>query len=204
MAIASDPSYYAEASAINALGSLVTGTLADKENEVIELFGQILKDRSGLNEIIRSGAINGLSKLKTSPAAADLIAQYTKLGTPQPLRLTAIRCLGAVAKGQKADKLAIILEQFEDILKDTFFLTQMALISGLSQIEDNQAINLLSTLAESTPDGRVKRRAEEEAVNQVRAKLGKDKNLEDLRQAVDKLKEENQDLKSRLAKLEAK
>jgi len=79
----------------------------------------------------------------------------------------------------------------------------MAIISGLSQIEDSQAINLLSTLAESTPDGRVKRRAEE-AINQVRGKLGKDKNLEDLRQAVDKLKEENQDLKSRLAKLEAK
>ncbi|MBE9222132.1 M1 family metallopeptidase [Cyanobacterium stanieri LEGE 03274] len=203
VAIASDPSYYVEASAINALGSLVTGSLADKENEVIELFGQILKERSGLNEIIRSGVVNGLSKLKTSPAAADLIAQYTKLGTPQPLRLTAIRCLGAVAKGQKPDKLTTILEQFEDILKDTFFLTQMAIISGLSQIEDSQAINLLSTLAESTPDGRVKRRAEE-AINQVRGKLGKDKNMEDLRQAVDKLKQENQDLKSRLAKLEAK
>ncbi|MBF2055885.1 MAG: M1 family metallopeptidase [Cyanobacterium sp. T60_A2020_053] len=198
-----DPSYYIEADAIASLGSLVTGTLSNKQNEVIELLKDILKTRTGLNEIVRGGALNALSKLTTSSEAAHLIAEYTQLGIPQPLRLTAIRCLGAVAKGQKPEQLTLILEQFEEIMKDTFFLTQMALISGLSQIENSQAIDLLSTLAESSPDGRVVRRAEE-AINQVRGKLGKDKNLEDLRQKVEKLQEENQDLKSRLGKLEAK
>lgn len=198
-----DASYYVEADAIASLGSLVTGTLSNKQNEVIELLKQVLKERTGLNEIVRGGALNALSKLTTSSDAAHLIAEYTQLGIPQPLRLTAIRCLGAVAKGQKPEQLALILEQFEEIMKDTFFLTQMALISGLSQIENSQAIDLLSTLAESSPDGRVVRRAEE-AINQVRGKLGKDKNLEDLRQKVEKLQEENQDLKSRLGKLEAK
>lgn len=196
-----DESYYVESSAIKNLGSIVTGNLIDKQEEVITIYEQILEQKSAWNEIIRSGAISGLSNLKTSEKAADLIAKYTELGIPQPLRLTAIRCLGAVAKGQKVEKLAVILEKFESILTDTFFLTQMALIGGLSQIEDSQAISLLSNLAESTPDGRVKRRAEE-AINKVRSKLGAEQNLKDLRQEIDELKQQNQDLKSRLAKLE--
>ena len=117
--------------------------------------------------------------------------------------MTAIRCLGAIAKGQKPDKLTLIFEKFESMVTDTFFLTQMSLIGGLSQIEDSKAIALLTNLADTTPDGRVKRRAEE-AINQVRDKLGRDKTSKDLQQAIDKLKEENQDLQSRLAKLEAR
>lgn len=196
-----DVSYYVESSAINGLGKLTTGSLEGNQEEVVTLLEQILAERSGWNEVVRSSAITALSHLKTNEKAVDIIAKYTKLGTPQPLRLTAIRCLGSIAKGQKPDKLTFILEKFESMLSETFFLTQMSLIGGLGQIEDSQAIALLTILADTTPDGRVKRRAEE-AINEVRGKLGKDKNMKDLQQAIDKLKEENQDLQSRLAKLE--
>lgn len=198
-----DNSYYVESSAIQALAKIVTGTLEEKQAEVISLLEQILQEKVAWNEILRSGAITGLSQLQTSPQAADIISQYTKLGTPQPLRLTAIRSLGAVAKGQKSDKLTSILETFDSLLSDTFFLTQTSLITGLSQIEDSRAIALLQNLANTTPDGRVKRRAEE-AIDQVRSKLGKNDKLQDLQKEIDKLKEENQDLQSRLSKLEAK
>ncbi|NCO74409.1 MAG: M1 family metallopeptidase [Cyanobacteria bacterium] len=198
-----DESYYVESSAINGLGKLATGNLDNKQGEIIPILEQILAEKSGWNEIIRSSAINALSQLKTSEKAADIIAKFTDLGIPQPLRLTAIRCLGAIAKGQKSDKLESILGNFEAIMSDTFFLTQMSLISALGQIEDAQAISMLTNLADTTPDGRVKRRAEE-AINQVRSKLGSDKTVKDLQQAIDKLKEENQDLQTRLAKLEAK
>lgn len=198
-----DESYYVESSAIQGLGKLATGNLETKQEEIIALLEQILTQKSGWNEIIRSSAINGLSQLKTKEKAVDIISQYTKLGMPQPLRLTAIRCLGTVAKGQKPDKLTSILDKFESIMGETFFLTQMSLIGGLGQIEDNRAISLLSNLADTTPDGRVKRRAEE-AMNQVRSNVGSDNVSKELQKAVDKLKEENQDLQSRLAKLEAK
>ncbi|WP_373479699.1 M1 family aminopeptidase [Geminocystis sp.] len=198
-----DESYYVESSAINGLGKLATGNLENKQGEIIPILEQILAEKSGWNEIIRSSAINALSQLKTSEKAADIIAKFTDLGIPQPLRLTAIRCLGAIAKGQKSDKLESILGNFEAIMSDTFFLTQMSLISALGQIENPQAISMLTNLADTTPDGRVKRRAEE-AINQVRSKLGSDKTVKDLQQAIDKLKEENQDLQTRLAKLEAK
>jgi aminopeptidase N len=65
-----------------------------------------------------------------------------------------------------------------------------------------QAINLLNALAEQTPDGRVRRMAEE-AVEKVQKNLGSDKAVKELRQEIDQMKQENLELKSRLAKLEA-
>jgi len=47
-------------------------------------------------------------------------------------------------------------------------------------------------------------RMAQEAILKVQAALGSEKGLEELRQEFDKIKEENKDLKSRLATLEAK
>ncbi len=196
-----DDSYYVEASAIRGLTKVITSNLEEKKTETIELLAKILEEKSGWNEMIRSGALQGLSQLKTSPEAAEIIIKYTKVGTPQPLRLNAIRCLGAVSQGQKPEQLTTILDTFNSFLPETFFLTQISFIGGVSQIEDARAIALLQNLADTTPDGRVKRRAEE-AVNKVRKKLNKNGNLEELQTQLDKLKQENQDLQSRIAKLE--
>ena len=196
-----DASYYVEASAISGISKIIIGSLEDKQSETIELLNNVLETKSGWNEVLRSAAINGLSQLKTSAEAVDIIVKYTRVGTPQALRLTSIRGLGAISAGQKADKLTTILEKFDAMISETFFLTQISLIGGLSQIKDARAIGLLGTLADTTPDGRVKQRAEE-AMGKVRAKLDKSDNLESLQKAIDKLKQENQDLQSRLAKLE--
>lgn len=203
IATSGDASYYVESSAIRGLGNIVSGILEEKQTEAIAIFEDILNQKSGWNEMIRGAAISGLSQLKSSPEAVDLIMKYTDFGVPQPLRLAAIRGLGSVASGQKPEKLEVIFDKFESMLTDTFYLTQMALIGGLSQIENSKAIAILSNLADTTPDGRVKRRADE-AINKVRQKLGGDKELKDLRKELDQLKKDNQDLKSRLAKLESK
>jgi aminopeptidase N len=47
------------------------------------------------------------------------------------------------------------------------------------------------------------RRLTEEAIGKVQKNLGSDKAVKELREEIDKIKQENQDLKSRLAKLEA-
>jgi len=73
---------------------------------------------------------------------------------------------------------------------------------ALGQMEHPEAIAILDNLIQQTPDGRVKRSAEE-AKAKVQKKLGQDKAIQELRQEIDKLKQENQELKSRLAKLEA-
>ncbi|WP_013322532.1 M1 family metallopeptidase [Gloeothece verrucosa] len=198
-----DASYYTEASAARVLGGMVSGNLKEKEGEVIDVLRWILHERGGWNEVVRSGAIGGLSQLKTSPVAADLILEYTKPGVPQALRLSAIRALGAVSTGQTPDKLATILEQLEILSQEGFFLIQVAVANALGQMETPKAMGILQSLAEQTPDGRVRRLAEE-AIENVRKNLGSDKAIKELREELDQMKQENQDLKSRVLKLETK
>jgi aminopeptidase N len=198
-----DPSYYNEAAAARGLGGMVAGNLKEKESEVIDLLKTILETRTGWNEVVRGGAIGGLSQLKTNPVAAQIIRDYTQLGTPQALRLAAIRGLGAISKGQNPEQLTLILEQLESIAQESFFLTQVAVSGALGQMETPKAIGILQSLGNQSPDGRVKRMTEE-AIAKVRKNLGSDKAIQGLREELDQLKQENQDLKSRLTKLEAK
>ncbi|MFP4254943.1 MAG: M1 family aminopeptidase [Halothece sp.] len=197
-----DPSYYTEATAFRVLGKMVTGYLKEKEEEVIALFREGLETRSGWNETVRGGIIGGLSQMKTSEAAMNIILPYTYSGVPQSLRLSAIRGLGTVSSGQESAQLETILEQLDALSGESFFLTQVSVVTALKQIQSSQAISILQTLAEQTPDGRVRRMAEE-AVKKVQEKLGSEKSLKALRDEFDRLKKENQDLMSRLAKLEA-
>jgi len=183
------------------LGKIIAGNLQDKVTEVIATLKLILESRSGWNEVVRCGAIAGLSQLKSSVEAVDLILDYTALGIPQPLRLAAIRALGAISTGQTADKLTVILDRLTAIAQESFFLTQVAVSSALGQMETPKAIGILQALAHQTPDGRVRRLAEE-AIAKVQGKIGSDQGLKDLRQELDQIKQENQELKSRLSKLE--
>jgi aminopeptidase N len=196
-----ESSYYTEAAAATGLGKIIAGNLQDKVTEVIATLKLILESRSGWNEVVRCGAIAGLSQLKSSVEAVDLIMDYTALGIPQPLRLAAIRALGAISTGQTADKLTVILDRLTAIAQESFFLTQVAVSSALGQMETPKAIGILQALAHQTPDGRVRRLAEE-AIAKVQGKIGSDQGLKDLRQELDQIKQENQELKSRLSKLE--
>ncbi|MEB3250010.1 MAG: M1 family metallopeptidase [Merismopediaceae bacterium] len=197
-----ETSYYTEAEAARGLGAMLGSILKDKEAEVIALLQQILETRSGWNEVVRCGAVGGLSQLKTSAEAAKILMQYTALGVPQPLRLAAIRALGPVSTGQSPEPLTAILDCLTAIAQETFFLTQVAVTTALSNMETPQAIGILQGLANQTPDGRARRLAEE-AITKVQSQLGTEKSLQELREVVEQLKQENQDLKSRLTKLEA-
>ncbi|NEO85382.1 MAG: M1 family metallopeptidase [Spirulina sp. SIO3F2] len=198
-----DASYYTEAAALRNLGRLVTGRLKAKEPEVLELYAQVLEEREGWNEVIRGGVMAGLGQLKTSAQSVEMILNYTQLGVPQPLRLAAIRALGSVSTGQTPDQVELIAQELEAIAGESFFLTQVAATNALGQMQTPVAIEILNNLADQTPDGRVRRLAEE-AVKRVQKNLGSDKTLKQLREELEQLKQDNQELKSRLLKLEAK
>ena len=197
-----DASYYTEASTARSLGGMVSGNLKAKQEEVLTLLKQVLEERAGWNEVVRAGAVGGLSQMKTLGAAVEIILDYTKPGVPQALRLAAIRALGAVSTGQTPDRVETILEQLETLSGETFFLTQVAVAAALGRMETVKAIAVLQALAQQTPDGRVRRIAEE-AVGKVQKNIGSDKAVNQLREELDQLKQENQELLSRLAKLEA-
>ncbi len=200
-----DPSYYVESTAARAIGAIAGGKLDEKpsESKVLKLLDSVLEERAGWNEVVRSGAIGGLSQLKTSEDALNSILKYTASGVPQPLRLAAIRALGAISSGQNNVNLERILERLTELSREGFFLTQVSVVSALGQMETPKAIAVLRSLADSTPDGRVRRRAEE-AIQKVQSNVGADKAMKQLRDEMDRLKQENQELRSRLEKLEAK
>ncbi|MUL37251.1 M1 family metallopeptidase [Gloeocapsopsis dulcis] len=200
-----DPSYYVEASAIKAIGTIASGSVDEKpkEEKVLKLLKSVLEQRSGWNEVVRAGAIAGLSQMKTSESALDLILEYTKLGVPQALRLSSIRSLGTISPGLSTVNLERVLQQLEELSRESFFLTQVAVVSALGQMETPKAIGILQALANQTPDGRVRRMAEE-AVSRVQTAVGTDQGVKQLREELDALKQQNQELRSRLENLEAK
>ncbi len=200
-----DPSYYVESATARAVGTIATASasLKIKEDKVIKLLKSVLEDKAGWNEVVRSGAIAGLSQLKTSEDALNLVMEYTKQGVPQPLRLAAIRALGKISIGQNTTNLERILERLTEISRETFFLTELAVVAALGQMETPKAIAPLQTIADQTPDGRVRRYAEEE-ISRVQKSVGSDNALRQLRSEVDQLRQQNQELRSRLENLEAK
>ncbi|MBW4445808.1 MAG: M1 family metallopeptidase [Spirirestis rafaelensis WJT71-NPBG6] len=200
-----DPSYYVEAMAARSIGAIASANLDDKpkEEKVLKLLKSVLSEKAGWNEVVRSGAIAGLAELKTSEAALNLILEYTKIGIPQPLRLSAIRALGKISVGQTPANLEVILNRLATLAKESFFLTQVAVVVALGQMETPKAISILRSLADQTADGRVRRYAEEE-ITKVRLHVGTEGTLRQLREELDQVKQQNQELKSRLENLEAK
>jgi len=202
-----DASYYVEAAAVCGIGDIAAANANSDEKPIeekaIKLLKWVLKEKKGWNEVVRSGAISGLSKMKASETALNVILKYTVPNVPQALRLNAIRVLGTISTAQSPVNLERILQRLTELSRETFFLTQVAVVAALSQMETAQAIEILQSLADQTPDGRVRRRAEE-AVQKVQKNIGSDKALKQVRDELDKMKKENQELRSRLENLEAK
>ncbi|MFN5302159.1 MAG: HEAT repeat domain-containing protein, partial [Pseudanabaena sp.] len=199
-----DPSYNVEATAARLTGELAADLSTEREpSKVVKLLQTVLKERAGWNEVVRSGAIAGLSKIKDSDEALETVIKYTEPDVPQPLRLASIRALGAMGKSQSKPKTEQILNRLKVIAQETFFLTQMASVGALGQVDSAAAIGILRSLSDSTPDGRV-RRAADEAVQRVQRAIGKDAGLKQLREELDQVRKDNQDLKSRLEEIEAK
>ena len=143
-----DESYYVEASAVRSLGKLGQATIdgKDREKKTLKLLDTVLKERAGWNEVVRSGAIGGLSQFKSSEAALDLLLPYTEAGVSQPLRLAAIRALGSISTGQEKLAIARILDRLEALSREDFFLTQVATVGALSQMEERGAVKILKGL----------------------------------------------------------
>lgn len=68
-----DASYYVEAAAARALIRIAASNLEDrpKDDKVIKLLRSVLKEKAGWNEVVRAGAITGLSQMMTSEAALN-------------------------------------------------------------------------------------------------------------------------------------
>ncbi len=200
-----DASYYVEAAAARSLGKVgaVQLTGIPDAATTLDLLAHVLAERAGWNEMVRSGALGGISQFKTSETALNLILQSTEPEVPSLLRLGALRALGSISTGQSKANVNRILERLEAVSREPQFRTQMTVIAALGMMEDAGAITVLRGIADHIDDGRVQRRAEE-AIQKVQAAIAKDTAVTQLQKDLEELRKSNQELRSRLEELEAK
>jgi aminopeptidase N len=187
------PSYFVRAAAARTLGKT-------KQEDAYKVLKRILDKQASWNEVVRCAAVDGLAELKDNDKARNLLISKTAIGTPQPLRLAAIRALGRFGEGKDDPK---VLNRLADIAKEGFFLTRLATIAALKSLQSPKALALLQQIASNDPDGRVERTALE-ALEALRASVAQGEEVKKLREAVEELHKNNQELKSRLDVLEAK
>jgi aminopeptidase N len=122
-----------------------------------------------------------LSQFKSSEEALELILKYTEPGVPQALRLAAIRGSGHyLHRPEQAQRRAHSGSAGYHRQRELFPDPDIGCgrVEGPWKRPGPWAI--LQSLADHTPDGRVRRRAQE-AVQKVQKAIGKDQAVEKLR-----------------------
>lgn len=182
-----DPSYFVEGEAARSLGK----TRSPKAFDVLK---KNLRKES-FNEVIRIGVFDGYAELRDTQAV-PIIIEWTRYGKPHLAREAATRALGKLGEGKPE-----VTDYLAHLLDDPWFRVRLEAAVALGELLDPKALGALERLIERELDGRVKRRARE-AVRKIQAGREASDEFRRLREDVDKLKEENRQLKERLDKLE--
>jgi aminopeptidase N len=182
----SDASYLVEAEAARSLGGTRQGAAFDTLIEVL--------DRASWADVIRAGALDGLAALRDDRAIPHVTAR-TRYGVPTRARRAAIRALPKLSSDRKTREL------LEDLLEDPDPYLRVDVAIAVGELGDAKSRGPLARALERELDGRVKRRLRE-----VSRDLGGGPRAEHerLKDELDKLRDEQRELRTRLAKLEAK
>jgi len=180
-----DDSYLVEAEAARALGRTRQPAAFDT---LVDLL-----DRPSWSDVVRAGAIDGLAALRDDRAAPHMAARV-RYGHPPRARRAAIMSLPKLASDRKTR------ETLEQLLDDTDPLIRVDVVRALGDLADAKARPALRDRLEVDLDPRVRRR-----IREVLRDLAEPKRAtEQLRDELDRLQGDHADLRSRLAKLEAR
>lgn len=184
MELTKSKSYLVTASAARSLGK-------QRSAQADKLLHQLLK-RSSWADVIRAGALTGLSN-EASEETAALLLEWSQYGRPLRARRAALAALSQIAEGNKI-RLAL-----EEMLSDRDPHIRQAVLSTLGAMGDAKSQEAISLLLERELDGGVKSRAA-----QVLKSLAKDSNtgVKSLKEENLKLRQDVQALGRRLSKLE--
>ncbi len=179
-----DASYLVEGEAARAMGKT-------RQVAAFEMLVDLL-ERPSWFDVVRAGAIDGLAALRDERAVPHLAARV-RYGYPPRARRAAIMALPKLASDRKTR------ETLELLLEDGDPLLRIDAVRALGDLGDAKARGALRERLDTDLDARVRRR-----IREVVRDLGEPKRPADsLREELDKLQGEHQELKTRLAKLEA-
>jgi len=179
-----DDSYLVEGEAARALGRT-------RQAAAFETLVDLL-ERSSWFDVVRAGAIDGLAALRDERALPHLSAR-TRYGHPTRARRAAIMALPKLASDRKTR------ESLEALLDDADPVLRIDVVRALGEMGDGKARPALRDRLDVDLDARVRRR-----IREVVRDIGEPRRMADgLREELDRLQGEHQELKVRLAKLEA-
>ncbi|HEY1697054.1 MAG TPA: M1 family aminopeptidase [Polyangiaceae bacterium] len=179
-----DDSYLVEAEAARALGRTRQASAFDVLVDLLE--------RPSWFDVVRAGAIDGLAALRDDRAVPHLSARV-RYGHPPRARRAAVMALPKVAGDRKTR------EAIEQILDDSNPLVRIDAVRALGELGDAKARSALRERLDTDLDARVRRRIREVVRDLAEPKRAADS----MREELERLQGEHQDLKARLAKLEA-
>jgi aminopeptidase N len=179
-----DDSYLVESEAARALGRTRQASAFDVLVDLLE--------RASWFDVVRAGAIDGLAALRDDRAVPHLSARI-RYGHPPRARRAAIMALPKLATDRRTR------ESIEQLLDDGDPLTRIDAVRALGELGDSKARAALREHLEIDLDARVRRRIREVVRDLAEPRRASDQ----LRDDLEKLQTEHQELKARLAKLEA-
>jgi aminopeptidase N len=179
-----DESYLVEAEAARALGKTRQAAAYDVLLDVMA--------RPSWADVIASGAIDGLAALRDDRALPHLFAR-TRYGHPARVRRASALAIPKLASDRRAR------EHLEELLDDADPIVRLDVVRALADLGDSRSRPALRARLEVDLDVRVRRRIRET----VRDLGGERKQNEELKETVERLENEQRELRARLGKLEA-
>ncbi|MEX2246276.1 MAG: M1 family aminopeptidase [Dehalococcoidia bacterium] len=189
-----DASYYVEAAAAHALGSTRSG-------RAFKALADVAMKKESQNDVIRAGALQGLTELKDERALPIALA-WTQRGKSNPVRGVATASLGRLARINDTVK-DRAYDRLVELLHDEWLRVRLNACAALAEMKETKAIAELDRVVARDLDGRVIRAARE-AMVRIRQGADKGEEVRKLREDLDRVLEENRGLRDRLDKIEAK
>ncbi len=183
-----DASYYVEGEAARSLGKT-------RSLKAFDVLKKNLRKESFL-DVIRVGVFDGFAELK-DPEAIPIVTEWTRYGKQHPAREGATKALGKLGEGRPE-----VIDHLTRLLDDPWFRVRIESCIALGELMEPKAVAALQRLIDKELDNRVKRRAME-AAQKIQAGREASTAFQRLRDDVDKLREENRQLKEQLNRIEA-
>ncbi|MDB4966761.1 MAG: Peptidase rane alanine aminopeptidase [Myxococcales bacterium] len=191
--LARDPSYFVEAESAMSLAKTRSPRAFDKLMQAMT--------RPSYLDVIASMCLSGMAELRDE-RGIDLALEAAKYGKPVVGRRAAIGVLGALGAEFPQQKRRV-RETLVELLDDPDFRARIAVVEALRVLGDTEAVDALHRAMGRDLDGRVRRRAREVA-RKLTEGSPNDEQVRSLRDAVEKLQDENRELKERVMKLETR
>jgi len=188
-----DESYFVEAESAMSLAKTRSPRAFERLREVMT--------RPSYLDVIRSMCLSGMAELRDE-RGIDVALAAAKYGEPVVGRRAAIAALGALGAEHPTQQRRV-RETLSELLDDVDFRVRIAAVEALRSLGDPGAVGALHRAERKDLDGRVRRRAREVA-RVLAAGAPQAEQVKTLRDSVEKLQDENRELKERLLKLEAR